>query len=139
MTQTRSLRRTWWTACSPYSEECPGPFVDLSARVGETLEVDSDPARRAYALTSHPSVHREGILRALQGGPRTFAELAAEVIRVPFRDAQETGFEFALWAMCEAGALKFSPEAPVKFAAWFSVCDPDFETAYDRALAARFD
>lgn len=142
MTRTRRLHRTWWTACSPYLEGFEGvPDFDLTTSFDldhDPCLVDVDPFVLESLAIAHPRDFENAIAEVLARGPRTFAGLASEVAHVRGSDASWTAFEFALWAMVEAGAVKVSPEVPVKFAAWFSIVRPNFARAYDRTLERRY-
>jgi len=136
----RRKARSWWTACSPYLDGFEDvPVFDLAASIdsGSAREFGEPLALEALAV-GHPRVYETPICDALARGPMTFAALARVVAGAGLDDAIGSAFEFALWAMVEAGAVKVSPETPVKFAPWFSVVRPNFARALDRTLERRY-
>lgn len=142
MTRSRRKIRSWWTACSPYLDGFEGfPEIDLAASRSHD-DADGSTYFDLHALEvltlRHPSVYEAPICDALVAGPMTFADLAWKVARVRLDDAIGSAFEFALWAMVEAGAVKVSPEPPARFAPWFSVVRPNFARALDRTLERRY-
>lgn len=142
MTRSRRKIRSWWTACSPYLDGFEGfPEIDLAASfnpdVDRILTLPDPVALEALAI-GHPNVYESRICDALADGPATFATLARVVAGVSRSDAIGSAFEFALWAMVEAGAVKVSPEPPARFAPWFSVVRPNFARALDRTLERRY-
>jgi hypothetical protein len=141
MTKARTRRRSWWTAGSPYLDGDEFAVVDLTTSFDlerDPCLVGVDPVALLGIEHAHPRDYEHAIAEVLVRGPRTFAGLAAEVARVRGSDACSTAFEFALWAMVEAGSVKVSPEPPAKFAAWYSVVRPNFARAYDRTLERRY-
>lgn len=139
MTRARRARREWWTFCSPYSDGLDDvPVVDLAWRDDEAVPASMLPGFEDMPLDAHPSTFEERIDVVLADHALTFDALAMLVVNRSGPDAIGSSFEFALWAMVEAGRVKFSPRTPTLFMRSPSTLQPNYERAHDRALERRY-
>jgi hypothetical protein len=134
----RRVRQTeWWT----------GGIPDRSglSQFTEIIRDSKDPARTPRGqrptdtmrwrreLKGHPSKWGQKLLEHLKDGtPRTLNRIGVELVDFGADTVLGTALNEALWALVEAGALEFTPGAPV----FFRYRGPP-ETKPDYAAAAR--